>query len=202
MVLFGGTFDPVHFGHLIAARAVAEQRGFDRITLIPTARPPHKTNANASGEHRLAMLEGATRGDELFEISQIELYRAGPSFTFDTLRALRDEHGPDTRLYWIIGADMLAGLDTWSRAEEVLEMAEIIVAARPPFQEEVERVFLELEGKLPRERIERIRAGLTATPLIDISSSDIRKRVTEGCSVRYLVPEPIRVYIDEHALYR
>jgi nicotinate-nucleotide adenylyltransferase len=202
IVVFGGTFDPVHFGHLITARAAAERCAFDRITLMPTASPPHKPEAHAAGEHRLAMLELAVGDDELFDISQIELFRTGPSYTLDTLQTLRREHGVDAKLYWIIGADMLWGLETWHHAEEVVDLAQIIVTARPPWKEKMTELLDELESKFGCKRIERIRSGMVDTPLIDVSSSEIRRRAAEGRPIRYLVPESVGAYIKKHGLYR
>jgi nicotinate-nucleotide adenylyltransferase len=202
LVLFGGTFDPVHHGHLIVARAMAERLGLARIVLVPSASPPHKGEARASGTDRLAMLERAVAGEDLFEISDVELARPGPSYTFETLTELRRRRGPETRLVWVIGADMLSDLPAWRRAAEVLDQAEVLVAARPPWQERIEQILGGLKGELEERQIERLRAGVVATPLIDISSTDIRRRVRQGRSIRFLVPDAVREYILEHALYR
>ncbi len=202
IALFGGTFDPVHLGHLIVARAVAERRGFERITFVPTAWPPHKQPALAAAEHRLAMLQLATRGDPLFDISRVELNRTAASYTYDTLADLRDEHGPEAKLYWIIGADMLADLHTWRRSQEVVELANIVVASRWPWSAKVEEVLTELAGSFRPEQVQRIRELVTETPLIDISSSAIRRRVADGQSIRNLVPDPVSSYVGKHVLYR
>ena len=202
MVLFGGTFDPVHFGHLITARSVAEQRGFRGVTLIPTALPPHKEGPHASPADRLAMLELAGEDDPLLSISRVELERAGPSYTLDTLRTLGEECGQGTRLCWVIGADMLPGLASWHCVGEVLEEAKIIVAARPPWQDRMEEMLAKLSRHLDKSQVAIIKEAVVDTPLIDISSSDIRRRIAEGRPIRYLLPESVRAYIDKHGLYR
>lgn len=201
IVLLGGSFDPVHNGHLIVARALAEQRSFKRITLVPAARSPHKEGTFARSDHRLAMLELATAGEGLFELCELELHRRGPSYTVDTLTALRQQT-PEATLHWAIGADMLADLAAWRRVQDVLDLAELIILARPPWDEQVERVFARLGGTFPPEQIERFRRSLADTPRIDISSTDIRRRVREGKSIRYLVPESVRGHIEAHGLYK
>ncbi|MDY6912850.1 MAG: nicotinate-nucleotide adenylyltransferase [Planctomycetota bacterium] len=199
IALFGGTFDPVHNGHLIVARAVAEHCGFERVTFVPTANPPHKQAAQASGEDRLTMLRLATADEELFDICQVELARAGASYTFETLTELRRQHGPDVRLDWIIGADMLEDLPKWHRAAEVVEMATIIIAARPP--QRLERLFADLEKHFSSEQLSRLRQSVAPAPIVDISSTDIRDRIRGGKSIRFLVPEAVEQYIRQHRLY-
>lgn len=202
MALFGGTFDPVHFGHLITARAVAEQCGFERITLVPAASAPHKERARTSAEHRLSMLRLAIGDDPMFDICTLELSRGGPSYTYDTLVALRDLYGQDAKLNWIIGADMLEDLGSWRRIDDLLGIAHLVVACRPPWSERVEELLEGLKGHLPAESLTRIHQAIVPTPLLDISSSDIRSRVVNRRSIRYLTPEVVRCYIDERGLYR
>jgi len=203
LALMGGTFDPVHHGHLITARAVAEQQGYRRVVLVPAATPPHKQAAPSSSDDRLAMLRLAVEGDPLFEISTIELDRGGPSYTLDTLRRLRAVHGQAVPLHWIIGADMLEMLPTWHCAGELLETAQLVVAYRPPWTAgQLEQVFVRLAEQLPPPRVREIRRHVAATPQIEISSSDIRRRVADGRSIRNLVPPPVEQYILDHVLYR
>jgi len=202
IAVFGGTFDPVHIGHLITARAVAEQRGFERITLVPAASPPHKRGALAAPEHRMAMLRLAVGDDPTFEICELELYRTGPSYTYRTLIELRDRHGPDAELYWIIGADMLASLHTWHRAKEVMDLARILVAARPPWPGKADELLAGLAGPLGPQNVEQLRRSIVETPLIDISSTELRRRIAAGRPVRYFIPEHVITYIDKHGLYR
>ena len=201
IVLFGGSFDPVHFGHLIAARAVAEQCGFARITLVPAAQAPHKGRMSASPADRLAMLRLAVEGDELFDICQAELRRPGTSYTFDTLAALRASHGEGVPLHWVIGADMLADLPHWHRAGEVLDLAQIVVAWRSPWHERMGQILKDLSASLGVEAAERLGRSVVKTPLIDISSAAIRHRLAGGRSIRYLVPEAVRRHILSLGLY-
>lgn len=201
IVLFGGTFDPVHNGHLAIARAVAEQRSFEHITFVPSAKPPHKQQAHAAAEHRLAMLRLAVAGDGLFRICELELARGGPSYTIDTLAVLAGEAGEDAELYWIIGADMLSDLPSWRRAGEVLELADIVVAVRSPWHERLEEIFASLEGSFTAAQVVRLRRGVVQTPLIDISSTEVRRLVREGKTVGHLVGEAVSRYIAEHGLY-
>ncbi len=200
-ILFGGTFDPVHNGHLIVARAVAESVGAGRVLLIPTGVNPLKPAPVATDKQRLAMLQLATAADALFEISDAELRRKPPSFTIDTIEKL--PRLQDERLSLVIGADMLAELPKWRRVDDLLELVEVIVACRPPWTaEKTHREIAELAGRLKPEQIERLGQSVVATPLIDISSTDIRRRIAAGQSVRYLIGESVRAYIDEHRLYR
>jgi nicotinate-nucleotide adenylyltransferase len=200
LTIFGGTFDPVHVGHLIVARAAAEQLGLDRVTLMPTSSPPHKASARASGEHRLEMLRLAVADDPRFEVSDLELRREGPSYTYDTLQDLRKRF-PGARLHWLIGADMLKILGEWRRAGDVVDLAEWVIAARPPVSQ-AESLLGRLREKFTPDQIERLRRGIVRTPLIEVSSTDVRSRVSDGLEIRYLVPDAVEAYISSHGLYR
>jgi len=207
VVLFGGTFNPVHHGHLIVARAVAEHFGFRRITLVPAALSPHKAPPGASGvveptaAERLAMVRLATADDDLFEVSDMDLTRPPPSYTCETLRAARDAHGPDTPLYWIIGADMLADLPAWRQAEDVLSLANVITAARPGCGPQPEEALAKLRTRLPGDLVGKLAEGIVRTPLVEISSTDIRRRVAAGRPIRYLTPHSVVDYIEGARLY-
>ena len=201
IVLFGGAFDPVHNGHLIAARAVAEQRGYSRITLVPSARGPHKPPASASDADRLKMLNLAVSGEDLFEVSQVELDRPAPSYTFDTLRAIQATCGQDAEIDLVIGADMLADLPNWHRADEVVEMTRIVIAARPPWHEKVGAISALLSERFGKSLGSDLIVGMCTTPLIDISSSEIRDRLSAGLSIRYMVPEAVDEHIRSRGLY-
>ena len=202
LVLYGGTFDPVHNGHLITARVVAEARGYDKVVLLPSASPPHKASARAGGAERLEMLRLATAGDEMFEVRDLEINRPGKSYTFDTLHAFRKIHGPDVELHWIVGADMLADLPNWHRAAEVVDQARIVIALRPPWHERIEQTLADLAGRLGADRTRKLAEGLVRTPLIDISSSEIRRRIACGLPVRYFVCDAVADFIREKGLYR
>jgi len=200
IVILGGSFDPVHHGHLIVARAAAERLGFEKVLLVPAASPPHKAPARAAPEHRLAMLKLAIEGEELFEVCDLELRRRGPSYTFDTLTELRSQR-PGAEVHWIIGTDMLEDLPRWHRAAEVVDLARILIVARWPWQQRLEEIFAQLMDQLGPQRIDRLRQSVLPTPAIDISSSDIRRRVRAGSSIRYLVPEPVGAYIEKNEVY-
>lgn len=198
--LFGGSFDPVHVGHLVVCRAVAEQLRFDRVYLVPAAVPPHKMAMDlALPAHRLEMLQRAIQGEPLFEVCDFELHRPGPSYTILTVQEFRRRFGGSAELFWLIGADSLLDLPNWYQAEELVDLCRIVTAARPGWD------VPDLSGLSRRfrpDQVERLRAGILQTPRIDISSSQVRRRVAQGLSIRYLVPEAVAEYISEHGLYR
>ena len=192
--ILGGAFNPPHLGHLVCAQEARVQLELDRVLLVPVGEAPHRTLADDPGaEARLEMTELAVEGDPCLSVSRIELDRPGPSYTADTLAALR-EQAPDDELTLILGGDQAAALPTWHQPERVLELARVAA---------VERV------DWARERIVRSVASLTGAdrltfihmPLIDISSSDLRERAARGMPLRYLVSERVAEYIGEHGLY-
>ena len=188
--LFGGSFNPPHLGHLALAETVRDVCRFDRVLWIPARRPPHKpAEALAAVQHRLHMTRLAVADNPGFDVSEIELERAGPSYTVDTLALLQDRR-PDWALHLIIGADSLAGLHTWRRPDEILERARLVVFPRADAAPAaVDPVVLE-------------RVRFVEAPLLTVSSTDIRARCRAGRSIRYLVPEAVRTYIAEHGLYK
>ncbi len=200
VALFGGSFNPIHNGHLIAVRSVAEQIGAARVVFIPSAQPPHKRPADlAEAADRLEMVRRAIAGEDAWEASDCELRRRGPSYTIDTVLGFRDELGGAGELCWVIGADSLAELASWYRVEDLVEICRIVTAARPGW----ERPDLDvLRMRLDDSQIARLAAGILDTPRIDISATDIRRRVHEGRSIRYLVPDGVREYIRDRGLYR
>lgn len=200
LLLLGGTFDPVHCGHLAISLAAAEQLNVERIWLLPAAQPPHKTAAEASAEDRLAMLKLAIDAAEGFDVCEVELRREGPSYTIDTLTELRRQM-PDAELFWLIGADMLAYLPKWYRAGDVVEMVHFAIADRRG-EGSLEEVFDGLSDHFPPAVIDRLRAGVIRAPLIDISSTDIRRRVGAGEPIAHLVGQAVADYIADHGLYR
>ena len=211
IVLFGGTFNPIHHGHLIVARAVAEHFHFDRVTFVPAAISPHKTALagqaapqppEPAAEDRLEMIRLAIAGEDLFDVTDMELKRRPPSYTLDTLMAFRQEHGLDVPLYWIIGADMLEDLPTWRRVSEVVDMATILTASRPPYTARLERTLQALRVRLSDQQVARLASGIVATPLVDISSTQIRHRIRARRSARYLTPDIVIDYINRRGLYR
>ncbi len=199
IALFGGSFNPIHIGHLIAARSVAEQIGAIRLIFIPSANPPHKTNADlADAADRLEMTRLAAAGEPGWEVADCELRRSGPSYTIDTVLHFRRQFGDSARLCWIIGADTLPELVGWYRVEELVERCRIVTAARPGW----ERPDLDvLRARLTAAQVERLAADVLDTPRIDIAATDIRRRVREGRSIRYLVPDAVAEYIRARRLY-
>ncbi len=184
--ILGGSFDPIHHGHLIAADRAAEALGLDTVLFIPCARQPLKPqDPVADAERRLAMLRLAIRGYARFALDTCELERPGPSYTVDTLRMLR-VRWPQERLVLILGADSAATLSRWRAADEIARLSEIAVLTRPGAPD-VTSVFVK---------------HLVATPAIEISASDIRARCLTGKSIRYLVPESVALYIAQHGLYQ
>lgn len=186
----GGSFDPVHFGHLIAAQNAYEQMGLDRVVFVPAAQAPLKPNdVQSSPAARLAMLRAAIDGDARFEISEYELRQGGVSYTIDSVRYFRQQF-PEDRLFWIIGADHLVTLVNWKEIEALVDLVEFIILERPGHVAEAPTAF-------PGLRLHRC-----AGHLIEISSTELRGRVRRGLSLEYLVPHKTVVSIAENRLYR
>ncbi len=195
--IFGGSFDPVHYGHLILAEQCREQCELDEVWFVPARQPPHKTARHLSPEKaRLEMLELATAGHEAFRVSDIELRREGLSYTVDTLQQLHEE-GPQRELFFLIGGDSLFDLPHWREPDRIAELATIVAVNRAgrrlPERSELEQLL----GPSLAARIK-----LVTMPAVDLSSTDIRARVQQGRSIRYLVPRAVEQYILEHGLYR
>lgn len=187
--IFGGTFDPPHVGHLIIAETVREQFGLDRVLWIPSRQPPHKENPDIEPEDRLAMTLRTVADNEAFVVSELELKRTGPSYTIDTVQELQDTQ-PEREFVLIIGGDSLRTFHTWRAPDEILQRVPLVVYRRAPDDEQA-----------AKERYAR-QARFADAPLLGLSSTDIRKRCRKGRSIRYLVPEAVRTYIAQHALYR
>jgi len=197
--ILGGTFNPVHMGHLIMARDAMERFELDEVLLMPCATPPHKSSHQiAEARHRIAMLEMVTEIDACLALSQIEIERGGVSYTIDTIRQLQHEY-PQTAFSFIIGADSLNELYTWKQIDRLLEMCRFITLGRPGF--DITDMTSE-QLKLPDPWPERLLSCVMRGHLIDVSSTEIRNRVAEGLSIRYLVPDMVEMYIQEHNLYR
>ncbi len=194
--LFGGTFDPVHNGHLLLAEQCREQCALDEIWFLPSGSPPHKDASTInSGPARAEMLELATAGRAQFVVNRMELDREGTTFTVDTLAQLHDEQ-TDRELFFLIGADSLIDLPNWREPTKIAQLATIIAVNRG------DRPLPDLSGiaqTLGAETAAKIQ--FAEMPGIDISATDIRRRVREGRSIRYLVPRAVEQYIIEHKLY-
>ncbi len=194
--ILGGTFNPPHIGHLVCAQEALAGLELDRLLLMPVHAPPHKAiEADPGVGHRVAMCRAAVADHPDLEVSLVEIDRAGPSFTVDTLDALH-ERAPDDELTWIVGGDMAHALPTWRSPETVLSLATLGVAER----EGVRRQDIAERLSIVPGAAERVR--FFDMPRIDLSSSLLRRRVAAGRTVRYLVPDPVRAIIDREALYR
>lgn len=196
--LLGGTFDPVHYGHLLMAEFAREQCRLDQVWFVPAAVPPHKQHGGVSDSaRRLEMLELAIGGHEPFAASRMEIDRGGVSFTVDTLSALHHEQ-PQTELFLILGADSLVDLPNWREPANIARLATIAVCGRPGFAVD----FAPLQGLIAADQIEAIRQHRVEMPLIELSSRDLRRRVAAGLSIRYQTPRAVEKYIEAHGLYR
>ncbi|MCA8992701.1 MAG: nicotinate-nucleotide adenylyltransferase [Planctomycetaceae bacterium] len=194
--LFGGTFDPVHFGHLLLAETCREVGQLDEIWFVPAARSPHKPNVvMASAKQRVEMLRFAIAGHPQFRISKVELERPAPSYTVDTLRQLQKDE-PNRQFVLLMGADSLHDLPTWRDPEAILDMVEIMAVSRGREAASHAPVITHL-GEQARQRIQTV-----VMPAIDISASDLRERARTGRSLRFLTPRPVELFIQQHGLYR
>jgi nicotinate-nucleotide adenylyltransferase len=190
--IMGGTFDPVHFGHLVAAEEALVQFNLDRVIFMPTGRPVRKTHRHvSSAEDRYLMTVIATASNPDFEVSRLEIDRPGSTYTVDTMVQLREMYGPKTELFFISGADAVREILTWKDAERFAELCTFIAATRPGFDAALEP--FELAG----QKVESMEV-----PALAISSSDIRARVSARRPVRYLLPEAVAAYIEKNGLYR
>lgn len=192
--VMGGTFDPIHHGHLFVAEEARAHFDLEQVLFVPNSTPPHKDNRNVSASHhRFAMTEIAVAANHHFACSTLERDRAGASYTVDTLLALRELH-PETELFYITGVDAVAEILTWKRHEEVIQLAQFIAAARSGYDPAV------LAQELPASYQQRIE--ILHSPALEISSTDLRRRVAENRPIRYLVPEDVVEYIERNQLYR
>lgn len=205
--LLGGTFDPVHIGHLRSALEVADMLGLDELRLVPNARPPHRDQPQVSPEQRLAMVQQAVRGISPLQVDGRELLRERPSYTIETLEAVRAELATGDQLFLLLGWDAFCGLPGWHRWEELLWHCHIIVLQRPDADSEPPDALRNLLAaravsapsglKGPAGNI----AFVWQTPLA-VSATQIRQLLASGKSVRYLVPDAVLAYIEAHGLYR
>lgn len=197
--VFGGSFDPPHLGHLIAASQAAERERLDRVLFVPAGRSPFKDKEPAaSAADRLAMLRLAVGDDARFAVDEREVKRPPPSYTIDTLRDLRKEHGADVELVLLLGIDALAGFPGWREVSEIVRMAEIGVVARPG----AKFPAAALKKTLGAAGVKRLQAAAEAVIRVDVSSTDIRSRIRGGRTIRYLVTREVEQYIVERGLYR
>ena len=197
--LLGGTFDPIHMGHLLLAVHSYEELDLDRVIFIPARMPPHKGQPTVNAEQRLEMVRLAVGNDERFLVCACELSRTSTSYTIDTVRELQKSLGSDTKLFWLIGSDMLEDLPSWREVNELVDMVDVVVVQRAG---QAVADFSVLRPSLTVEQISRIRAHAFNVSLIDISSTMVRERIAQGLSLRYFLPESVEKYISENKLYR
>jgi nicotinate-nucleotide adenylyltransferase len=191
--LMGGTFDPIHHGHLVAAEEARWQFDLDRVLFIPTGQPWQKPVGVSRAEDRYRMTVIATASNPAFAVSRIEIEHPGPTYTVDTLRRLRADLGEDARLFFITGADAVLHILTWKDRDEVLALAEFIAATRPGY---------DLDRLTERLPVARERLHPLEIPMLAISSTELRARVARGQPIQYLVPDGVAEYVADRGLYR
>ncbi len=195
--ILGGTFDPIHVGHLVVAEDCWYQLGLSEVIFVPVGEPPHKRGRSVSAAvDRVAMVELAITGNPHFRMSRADVDRPGTSYSVDTVRTIRSEVGSDASLFFIIGGDSLIDLPSWHQPNVLLELCQVVAVNRPGYP----RFDLsQLESVVPRARDRIIHLEV---PSLDLAASDVRRRVAEGRPIRYLVPESVRSYVEERGLYR
>jgi len=192
--VLGGTFDPPHYGHLVLAEAARVQLRLERVLFVPAGQPPHKPGRPITpAHHRVAMVEAAIADNPAFALSRVDLDRAGPHYTVEMLALLRQEY-PGAELYFLMGEDSLVEFPTWRDPAGIVRQAHVAVMPRPGYEPDLAALERAVPGV--RERLVWLDA-----PWLDITASDLRRRVREGLPLRYLVPPPVEVYIREHRPY-
>jgi nicotinate-nucleotide adenylyltransferase len=195
--ILGGTFDPIHVGHLVVAEDCWYQLGLSEVLFVPAGAPPHKRGRPVSAAaDRVAMVALAIADNPHFRLSRVDVDRPGVSYTVDMVRSIQTEVGPEVQLFFIIGGDSLADLPTWRKPNLLLELCQLVAVNRPGYPSfDLGR----LEPLIPRAR-ERVLA--LDVPAVDVAATEIRRRVAEGWPITYLVPGAVRAYIEEQGLYR
>ncbi|MGB9812516.1 MAG: nicotinate-nucleotide adenylyltransferase [Thermovenabulum sp.] len=194
----GGTFDPIHYGHLVAAEEARINFNLSKVIFIPAGNPPHKKDYKVTdSEHRYIMTALAVNSNPYFEVSRVEVDREGYTYTVDTLKWFREKYDDSVELFFISGADAILDILTWKKVEEVLKYCTFIAATRPGYtSEQLERKVKEVKNLYGKEIFILEVTGMA------ISSTDIRKKVKNGQSIKYLVPEAVEYYIIKNNLYR
>jgi nicotinate-nucleotide adenylyltransferase len=196
--IVGGSFNPVHFGHLIIAQDAWDHLALSKLIFVPAAIPPHKVKQHrVSAEHRLNMLRLALADDERFEVSDIEIQRGGISYSIDTVLALQKEN-PNAELFFLMGSDSLVELHTWNRVDELVQACTIVTLLRPG-EDTLDKMTQKI--KLPPAVRTRLMQHVVDAHRIEISSTEIRRRIEQGLSIRYLLPRDVENYIFENKLY-
>lgn len=194
--IFGGSFNPIHIGHLVIAEAAWQEFSLDKVIFVPTGDTPNKDMHHISKYMRYEMVAKAIEGNSRFAISSIERDRTGPSYTVDTIHMFREQFGKEDQLYFICGTDSIADLPNWKYNVELLKCCEFISASRPGNEEEIIR-SVSYFGDLGKEKIHFLRS-----PELNISSTILRKLIAKNKSVKYLVPDPVIQFIHENDLYK
>lgn len=196
--IMGGTFDPIHYGHLVTAEIARTEYSLDTVVFVPSGNPPHKKGYPVTpAEDRYMMTVLATITNPNFEVSRIEVDRPGPSYTIDTLKAFRELYGPDAELFFITGADATLEIFTWRDTPSLLKLCNFIAATRPGYDIERLECMVEEIRKYTHNSVH-----IMEVPALAISSTDIRRRVREGRPIRYLLPDTVASYIAKSGLYR
>lgn len=194
--MFGGTFDPIHIGHLAATQDAATQLSLNRVIFVPNRVPPHKLDRGVSDvQDRVRMVELAIADNPLFELSMLELEREGPSYTLETLRILRRGFPADVEMYFLTGVDSLHGLHTWHEPEQLLDEFRVVLLDRP-VATQIDWLAVEMRFPSIREQ-----AVVISVPRLEISAEDLRRRVSDGRSIRYYVLPVVEEYIRERGMY-
>ncbi len=193
--IFGGTFDPIHYGHLVLAETCRQELGLDEVRFVPTGNPPHKSGRISDGHARADMAGLAVSGYPEFAVDRREIRRSGPSFTVMTLDEIQQEN-PESELFFLMGADSLYDFPTWREPERILKLSTVVAVNRPgkPIPEAAD--LDSLVGNLDTSRIIPM-----AMPGTDISSTDLRNRIRNGRGLRFLTPRAVEVFLTEHNLY-
>lgn len=197
--IYGGSFNPIHFGHLILAEVCREVAQLDEVWFMPAAMSPHKQGvASIDGRQRLEMVQLAISGHPAFRASQLELDRGGVSYTVDTLRELKSQH-PADQLFLMMGADSLRDFGTWREPQAICQLAQLLIVARGGMPPPGSQHLVELLGS---ETTRKIDEHVVPMPLVELSSRELRERVAQQLSIRYRVPRAVEQYIHQHQLYR
>ena len=197
--IFGGTFNPIHMGHLIMAEEVFQQHHLSKILFIPAYIPPHKYVKDLTeAHHRYKMIKAAISGKSKFEVSDLEIKREGKSYTIDTVQEILGHYGKGCEVFLIMGADSLNELELWKNIKRLSQLCHFVIVNRPGFKTEASTRLVEIIGSNNILDMERLRVEINP---VGISSTDIRKRLNDGVEIKGLVPECVEAYIREHGLY-
>lgn len=196
--IMGGTFDPIHVGHLVIAEEVRHKFNLDKVIFVPSGEPPHKdVKKIADAKHRYLMTLIATMTNSKFRVSSIEIDRKGKTYTIDTLKTLKGKYKEAVEFYFITGADAIVALDSWKQPKELLELCKFIAVSRPGFNSnDMDKKIKELENKYDKT------IHTVIVPALEISSTDIRDRIKRNMSVKYQIPEAVEHYIIKNNLYK